>query len=217
MQAWESAIIRVSTGRLNTVNDTVIAGQAGIGSLSKFAGQLGKYLTVSREQIAGMYDSDVGTLYGGIYQYVRRRAADDDSPAMAAGKIAFWDTTVTSPAWQEAFQVTADVNLSSSANAIMRAGIFLGNIEPGNYGFIQILGLVNIRFRSVLTAAGAIGSPVYAADVGDTGADQGTADVLTTDSTAVANERALGYAVAAPTGGSLTLVALRQDGFVRIG
>lgn len=215
MQAWESPIIRVSTGFLNTVNDTVIAGQAGIGSLSKFAGQLGKNVFYSAEQVGSMFDADIGTLYGGGYQYVKRRSTDDDSPALAPGKIAFWDTTVAN--WQTAFQVTTDVDLSSASNAIMRAGIFIGNIEPGNYGFIQWLGLVNIRFRSVLTVAGAVGSPVYAADVGDIGADQGTADVLTTDSTAIANERAIGYAVAAPSGGSLTQVALRQDGFVRIG
>lgn len=215
MQAWESPIIRVSTGYLNSVNDSIIANQATINSRSRYAGQLGKNLTVSDEQIAQLTNTTIGTLYGGIFQYVRRRATDDDSPALGPGKIAFWDTVVTN--WHTAFQVTTDTNLSSSANAIMRAGIFIGNIEPGNYGFIQWLGLVNVRFRSVLTTAGAIGSPVYAADVGDTGLDQGAADVLTTDSTSVANERAIGYAVAAPAASGLSLVALRQDGFVRIG
>lgn len=211
---WESPIIRVTSGKLNTVNDTVIAGQATLGTRSRFGGQLGKHLFVSQDQIALLTDTATGTLYGGRYRYVRRRSTDASSPAMAPGKIAFWNTTLT--AWQTKFEVTADEDLSSASNAVMRAGIFIGNIEPGNYGFIQDLGEVFIRFRSVLTASGAIGSPVYAAGAGDLGADQGTADVLTTDSTALANERFLGFAVVAPTAGGLKQVILAPDAFAWI-
>lgn len=213
---WSSQIIRVSTGFLNTVNDTVIAGVPSFpgGSVSKFAGQLGKHLTVGNDQIEGMYDSTVGTLYAGRYRYVRRRSTDDDSPAVAPGKIAFWDTTVTN--WQNAFQVTTDENLSSSQNAVMRAGIFIGNIEPGNYGFIQDLGEVFVRFRSVLTTSGVTGSPVYAAGAGDLGNDQGTCDTITTDSTAIQNEKFMGWAVVAPTNGGLKQILLASTAFAQI-
>jgi len=98
----------------------------------------------------------------------------------------------------------------------MRAGIFINNIEPGKYGFIQDLGEVYVRFRSVLTTAGAIGSPVYAAAAGDIGLDQGTLDVLTTDSTSVANERFMGYAVEAPTASGLKRILLAFDAFAQI-
>ena len=215
MQAWESPIIRISTGFLNTVNDTVIGNDPSIGSRSRVSGQLGKNVFFSHEQIASVTNTTIGTLYGGAYQYVRRRSTDDNSPSLGPGKIAFWDTTVTN--WQDAFQVTTDENLSSSQNAIMRAGIFIGNIEPGNYGFIQWLGEVYVRFRSVLTTAGAIGSPVYAAGAGDTGLDQGTADVITTDSTSLANEKWLGWALEAPTASGLKRVMLASDAFIRIG
>lgn len=215
MQAWESPIIRISTGFLNTVNDTVIANAPRLGSGSHFAGQLGKSVFFSQDQIAAVTDTSVGTLYAGAYQYVRRRATDDASPSLAPGKIAFWDTTVTN--WNSAFQVTTDENLSSSSNAVMKAGIFINNIGAGDYGFIQWLGEVYIRFRSVLTTAGAIGSPVYAAGAGDTGLDQGTADVLTTDSTALANERWLGWALEAPTASGLKRVMLASDATIRIG
>jgi len=211
---WESPIIRVSSGFLNTVNDTVIANQATLGTRSRYAGQLGKHLTVSNDFIAQLTNTTIGTLYGGRYRYVRRRATDDASPALGPGKIAFWDTTLTN--WQDFFQVTTDENLSSSANAVMRAGIFINNIEPGKYGFIQDLGEVYVRFRSVLTTAGAIGSPVYAAAAGDIGLDQGTLDVLTTDSTSVANERFMGYAVEAPTASGLKRILLAFDAFAQI-
>ncbi len=206
MYPWESQIIRITTGLLNTVNDTVIGGQEGISGVSKFGGQLGKTVGFTPDQIAAMYDSTVGTLYGGRFRYVKMRATDDDSPVLTPGKIVFWDTTVSN--WYSAYQVTRDENLSSSDNAVAIAGIYLGGIEPGNYGFIQDLGMVPVRMRSVLTAAGAIGSRVYAAGAGDLGLDQGTADVLTTDSTSLANKRQLGWAPAAPVASALTNVVL---------
>lgn len=212
---WSSQIIMVSSGQLNTVNDEVIAGQASINSRSRFAGQLGKHLFVSQDQIAALTDTDVGDLFGGRYRYVRRRAEDNDSPAMSPGHLAFWDTTITN--WQTKYQVTADENLAGQADATIRAGVFIGNIEPGNYGFICDLGIVDLMFRAVLTQAGAIGSPVYAAATGDTGSDQGTGDVLVTDSTSVANERFLGWAIEAPVGNTLKQVALSSDAFFFLG
>ncbi len=213
MAGFESDIIRVSTGKLNTVNDTFIggapAGSIGLSvanQVSQYSGQLGKRLEITAEAISTMYSSTVGTLYAGWYRYVRCRLTDDSSPAHAPGKLWFWDTTLT--AWQTLYQVTSDENLSSSANALMRAGVCIGAPTNGNYIFMQDAGMVFIRFRSVLTASGAIGSPVYATAAGDLGTDQGTADVLTTDSTAAANARYLGVAVTAPTGGSLTAVIL---------
>lgn len=206
MSAWESPIIRVTSGQLNTVNDTVIGGMSGITGVSKFAGQLGKTLWVSPDQIGTMYKSSIGTLYGGRYRYVRMRTEDIDSPAVQVGQILFWDTTLTS--WQTLYQVTRDENLSSADNAVMTAGVYLGGFTGGNYGFIQDLGMVPVKFRSVLTTAGAIGSRVFAAGAGDSGSDQGTADVLTTDSTSLANARYLGNAVTAPSANSLTPVLL---------
>lgn len=210
---WESPIIRISSGRLNNVNDALIGGvSGGAGGFSKFAGQLGKHIWVGQEQIAALTNTATGTLYAGRYRYIRTRALDDDSPAIQVGQIVFWDTTLTN--WQTLFQVTRDENLSSTDNAVMIAGIFIGSPSTqGNYGFIQDAGLVNIRFRAVLTAAGAVGSRVYAAGTGDVGSDQGTADVLTTDSTSLANARYLGRAVAAPVGSTSVLVMLDESRF----
>lgn len=210
---WESDIIRISTGRLNTVNDTYIGGEAAGNSglttpNSQYSEQLGKAVWFGPQghQIGVLFDSTVGTLYGGRYRYVRMRDGDDDSPAVGVGHILFWDTTIAN--WQQMYQVTRDENLSSSDNAVFIAGIYLGGFTGGNYGFIQDLGMVNVRFRSVLTAAGAIGSRAYAAGAGDLGNDQGTADVLTTDSTSLANTRFLGNAIEAPSAGGLKQVAL---------
>ena len=179
---------------------------------SRFAGQLGKHVWFGPEQISQVFSSAIGTLYPGRFRYVRLRATDDASPALGVGKLVFWDTTITN--WQTLFQVTRDENLSSVDNAVMIAGVYIGSpTTNGNYGFIQDAGMVNVRFRSVLTAAGAIGSRVYAAGAGDLGADQGTADVLTTDSTSLANARFLGRAVTAPSGGGLSTILLDEARF----
>jgi hypothetical protein len=195
----------VTTGKLNTVNDTVIGGSESIGGRSRFAGQLGKHLWLGPEQIEGMYDPSVGTLYGGRFRYVRMRGADADSPAVAVGQILFWDTVVTN--WQTRYQVTRLENLSSADNAVMIAGIYLGGFDTDNYGFIQDLGMVPVLFRANLTVAGAIGSRVYAAGAG-AGADEGLADVLTADATSLVNQRYLGPAVTAPVASELDTVLL---------
>jgi hypothetical protein len=206
MSSWESPIARV-TRQLNNTNDTVIGGGGtGASGNSKYKGQLGAILWMGPNLIGQMTDTTVGTLYPGRFRYVRLRATDDDSPAITPGKLVFWDTTITD--WQAKYQVTRDENLSSADNAIMIAGVYIGGFTPGNYGWIQDLGMVDVRFRSVLTAAGAIGSRVYAAAAGDTGDDQGTADVLTTDSTSIASARYLGNAITAPAASALDTIFL---------
>lgn len=203
---WESPILKISTGKLNTVNDTVIGGSESIGGRSRFGGQLGKHVWFDPTQIDAMFDSDVGTLHGGRFRYVRLRADDTASPAMQVGQVVFWDTTITD--WQKKYQVTRDADLSSAANAIMIAGIYLGTLAQGNYGFIQDLGDCPVQFRGTLTVAGTIGAPVFVADSADIATDEGLADIVTTDTTAVVDQRYLGVAVAAPSNGSLTRVLL---------
>jgi hypothetical protein len=204
---WESPILRVN-GYLNTANDDVIAGGTSIGTRSRYAGQLGKHVFYDSSQISTMFLASVGTLYAGRYRYVRVRATDDSSPAMTPGRLCFWDTTVTN--WRTKYQVTRDENLSSVDNAVMLAGVFIGNIEPGNYGFICDWGVVDVRYRTVLTTAAAIGNRVYATGAGDTGFDQGTVDTITTDATSLPNSRYLGVAIELPVAAGLKPIFLSE-------
>ena len=205
MSAWESPIIRVTTGQLNTVNDAVIGGEASIGGRSRYAGQLGKTLWVSPEQIGTMFSSTVGTLYGGRFRYVRFRSGAGERAPLAPGLLVFWDTTL--PSWQALYQVTTNETLSSVDAAVMIAGVCISASTAGNYGFVQDVGMVPVRCRRTLTVAGAIGSRVYAAGAG-AGADQAEADVLTDDALSLANARYLGTAVTAPANGGLSPVML---------
>lgn len=205
---YSSDIIRM-TRPINQVNDSVIGGVP-LGSdatVSGVSGQLGKQIWLDPSQI--LFTSSVGTLYGGGYRYVRYRSAD--TPAPVVGQIAFWDSTVTS--WQTAFQITREEDLSSVDNAVLIAGIFISIPTAGNYCFIQDAGLVPVRMRAVLSSAGANGSRVFAAGVGD-GADEGYADVLNSADPAqfgdvsLMQARYLGIAPTAPVGGALSNVTL---------
>lgn len=194
-------IVRIPSGTINQVNDLYIgsAGAPNGGPLrSHFAGQLGKWWDLDDSDI--VYQSTVGVVYGGRFQYVRLAAA---AVAPVLGQILFWDTTVLN----SLYQVTSDEALSSVPDSLMIAGINLNpSWTPGYYGVIQILGNVNVKFVASLTTSGAIGIPVYASAAG--GASVGLADVITTDSTAVANAKFLGKAIDAPVSGATSLVAL---------
>lgn len=165
MFAWESPIIRVSAGRLNMVNDSVIGGQPGLGSSSKFAGQLGKMLAVSQDQIGLLSNSSVGTLYAGVYQYVRF-ATSDTAPVI--GQACFWQGSVGD------FIVSTDSN-GGLTDTPRPAGFFISIPTAGNYCFIQIAGVATLRFKAGgLTVAGATGQPVIVASTGLADTNAGT-------------------------------------------
>lgn len=204
----QSPIIMVSSGLINQVNDPV-PGLAEVPQgtgVSPYQGQVGKVLVLDQSNVK--FNSSVGTVYEGQFQYVKLGPNATANPPV--GSIVMWDLD-EDPA---DFAVTTEEDAGGTTDAaVMIAGIVLSATwAVGSYSFIQIVGLVPIQFRGTLTAAGAIGSPVYAAAAG--GADNGLADVLgstaPTDFSAVTllQRRFLGAANAAPTNGSLTLVDL---------
>lgn len=197
----ESNILRLGAGNINAVNDLYI-GTTGVpngGPLrSHFAGQLGKVVSLDDDNI--VYDSSVGTVYGGQFQYVRLSASA--TTPLARGQIVFWDPTVA----PNLFQVTTPETVSTPDSTLF-AGIVLNpSWTAGYYSLIQLSGLVYVKFKASLTTAGAVGCPVYAATAG--GSDNGLANVITTDATAAINATFLGRAYDIPTGGSTVRVWL---------
>lgn len=157
MSAWDSPIIRVSTGLLNTVNDTVIANQSGISGASKFGGQLGKYLGVSQDQIGLMQDTSVGVLYGGLYQYVQL-SETLGTPAPEVGQMLFWDASEA----VGSYIVTDTKDETSIPNP---AGVYIGGPDAGNYGFIFKAGLV-LGLFGALTGGASTGQGVTVTALG---------------------------------------------------
>lgn len=201
----QSPILRL-TGPINQINDSVIAGTPAFGNsttVSKTSGQLGKWLWLDDSTI--FYDSSVGTVYGGRFRYVRLAAA---ASAVAVGQLLFWDISVA----DSLFQVTTS-EAGSDPGAQFFAGVNLNpDWEAGNYGVIQEIGPVNVKFRGTLTQVPAgVGVAVYAAAAG-AGVDNGLADTIGTalpvdfDIAGLLQNRYLGAAIQLPTNGGTKLV-----------
>jgi hypothetical protein len=111
--------LRVTTGLLNTVDDvypgggTILPGYA--------PGQIGMRVWLGKQEVK--YDSHVGTLYEGCYQYVYTYAGMATPPAL--GLLAFWKD-------RNYYEVTT---LDSHPREL--AGVFISAITPGQFGFIQ--------------------------------------------------------------------------------
>lgn len=202
-------IQRLSSGALNTVNDTLIGGGGGnIGPQIGLApGQLGKIIELDDSELGPVTDTTMGTLYGGEFQYVRLAAA---ATAVVVGQIVFWDISVA----DNLFQVTTS-EAGSTVGAQFRAGIVLNSDwDAGNYGYIQRLGPTYVKFASVLTGTAQIGGAVYCAAIG-AGANNGFADIydlsavgVTFNDAGLLDNRYLGAAIDLPVASGLKLVNL---------
>lgn len=185
-------ISRVTTGLLNTVNDAVAGGSVASGTgANPYAGQLGAIAYFGPSTIR--YDSSIGTLYEGWYQYVQFLSTS--SASNARGQFVFWNDLTN-------FIVTPD------ATDGQHAGVTLNVITKGNYGWIQISGLASVLFRSSITKA----TPAVK-DLVVTTSGANTADILAdaTNLTSPLYKRVVGVAAStAPVGGAISLVELFQ-------
>ena len=156
------------TAKINKVDDSAVGGLAinTIGT-APILGQLGCRFVLDMDSVK--YDSTVGTVYGGIFQYVQTKAASTAAPAR--GSFAFWSTAVA----DDLYRVTPDEDDAMGANNC--AGVYIGAPTKGQYCVIQIGGRAFVKYRAGLTGAAAVGEAVYCAGAG-AGADVGLADVL---------------------------------------
>lgn len=191
--SFESIIQRL-TAPLNQVNDTVIGGQAGITGLSKFAGQLGKPIFIPADFIAQVYNPTIGTLYQGWYRYVQLKS---DAAQPVIGQSLFWDDA-SAPS---AFVATTAQNTTTYVATSM-AGVYLGGIEPGNYGWVQMGGVATVKYVPSITGTKATGRPVSISQAGTT--SLGFADVDDTPTP----ELFMGWAIDLPADGGTGRVNL---------
>lgn len=201
---------RITTSALNSVGR---AGDPGAGVLvttanisgsivSEYLGMVGGKLTLSQTDAARLSDTTTGTLYGGVYMYVKFLPAG--TTACVRGGVALWlDTHAVGPT---CYNVT---NEGSTARNNFPAGIFLNVVTKGNYDFIQTAGLASVKMKTTLgVATPAIGDAVF---VADSAASPQLADDL--DGTAITNKlfkQFLGVAeYAAPISATVSPVLLR--------
>lgn len=132
--------VRVTTGYVDTVQDDFPGG--GANSPGFAPGQLGTKATLASD--AG--DISLSTnRYEGTVQYVQTLSTDTTAPQL--GYLAFWSDRAN-------YIVTT---AGATAGVENFAGIFLGYIQPGKYGFIKIReggGRTLVNFSGAAPAAG---------------------------------------------------------------
>lgn len=172
MPRFDSPIVRLTTGFIDNINDTVIGGKPAFGNsttLSMVAGQLGQGFWLD-DTIVQWNAAVPG--YGGHFRYVLLSAS---AGAVVRGQMVYWDA-ITAPNTAGNMQVTTS-EAGSTDLAMQAAGIVLNPAwSVGRYSVIQDAGICYVKFRAILTAAGALGSRVFLSAAG--GADVGLSDVI---------------------------------------
>jgi len=115
------------------------------GSLvSSYGGMVGGILTLAEGGAAAYSDPASSQLYGGDYQYVQFDPASSAAAAVQ-GQVVFWtDPVGTSNLESGNFKVTPDY--ANPQGPV--AGIALSNTARGNYWFIQVAGIAEVKFKT---------------------------------------------------------------------
>lgn len=189
--ATDSQSARVNQVKLNDVNDSAAGGvlTSGTGT-AQTPGQLGKTCEFADANEI-FYDSAVGTLYPGKYQYVQTRSGSSAAPAR--GLVAFWYGDPTN------YVVTPDAQDGEIA------GIYINALSKGYFGWVQVEGIASVRFD----ASQSQGTPAVK-DLVVQKSTANTADAIADGTTVTAGiaKRVLGIAYDAPVAGVISRVEL---------
>ena len=199
--------VYVNAKYLNDVNDATLGGAvnslpSGVQNPSWQQTLPGDRICIDDATALALSDTAVGTLYGGIYMYVK---ASITTRAIVRGGIAFWkDADVGT-----AYTAYSDAQPTTALPTFV-AGIWINVITTGQYGWIQIAGMASVLFDStvIITTAGHQVTAKVSASVAST-ADSGT---TVTETTVAAF---LGVATTTVTTSTVSRVALTR-GFGRI-
>lgn len=150
----------------------------------------------------------VGTLYGGLYQYVTTFLTSTATPTISRGL--FWRILSA----DDSYTVTPDESGAMGADGW--AGVSINTLTKGNSWWMQIAGKVKVQFRATLTGTGGAGTAAYFAGAG-AGADVGTFDTFGGTATAVTFsnisqflDRYAGVLEAAAANGSATVIDMHM-------
>ena len=144
--------------------------------VQNYPGMVGGILTLAEGGAAAYSDPTYGPqLFGGDYQYVQ---FDPNSTAAAAvqGQVVFW-TNNAANLFGGNYRVTPDY--ASPQGPV--AGIALANTAKGNYWFIQVAGIAEVKFKTgaLNNFSPQVGDLVYT-DSGSPYADSAAAGVAMT-------------------------------------
>lgn len=131
----------------------------------------GLYFDLTNTEAAALSDTLIGTLYAGRYRRIQV-----DSGATAAnvktGTIGLMSSLAAvikdgDVLGKPTVNIVTSWDQSIGANAVVRPVVFLNKITPGNFGYIQELGIATVLGKSGgLTATPAVGDVIVAGTSG---------------------------------------------------
>lgn len=197
---------------LNTVNDASAGGvivslPSGVTGPQISQTQIGDRIVIDDVTALALSNTTIGTLYGGIYEYVQYVTT---TRAAVRGGAAFWSQTNLTTTGN--YIVSGDAQPSTSVPTYF-AGVFISAPTANNYCWIQIAGLATCLFDSGTLTAIAAGDAV-SVKVSATVAS--TFDVGATGSSTVTLAAMVGVAVGAPVSNTASTVMLTRSPFGRI-
>jgi hypothetical protein len=142
---------------LNDVNDTALGGQiqsvpAAVPASQGIQTQPGDRIILDDATALALSDTTIGTLYGGIYEYVQTLSTATATPAR--GTAAFYRQADVGSTTGTSYLVTSDANPTTAIPTFF-AGVYISALTKGNYGWIQVAGIASCLFDSAVTAAAA--------------------------------------------------------------
>lgn len=148
----KSDVLTITTGKINTVNDTYPGGGTDAPGLRQ--GQLGAAMQLNAAQALALSDTSVGTLYAGVYQYVQFLSTQ--SGTTVKGGPMYWSDL-------SSFIVTADVPTGAPGFC----GVALNVVSKGSYGFILVEGECQCQpLDNTTKGTPAIGDTMVTATIG---------------------------------------------------
>jgi hypothetical protein len=197
-------IDRLVDARLNNGTGDVLPGlsvSSGTGQ-SSYGGNLGSRLAIDAATIRS--NAAVGTLLGGIYQYVFMTYTTRQP---LRGGLVFWDLAVG----ETLFQVNGDAKPTAAVPTLIAGVVINSSVVAGTYAWMQIGGRASCLFDSAITAAAA-GNGVTAkisAAVAST-CDVGTALAASTAGAIAGVDTLIGLAETTPVVSTISVVQLNN-------
>lgn len=205
-----SQIDRLVDARLNAGTGDTTPGQSvssGTGQAG-YTGQVGSRVALDSASIRSK--TSVGTLLGGIYQYVFMTYTTTQP---AVGQLVFWDTSVS----DQLFQVNGDAKPTTAIPTLIAGVVINLTVVKNTYAWMQIAGRATVLPDSSITATTA-GDGVTAkisATVPST-VDNGTALAATTAGAIAGVDTLIGISEATVTASTLFICQLNSTLLRRI-
>jgi hypothetical protein len=139
-------IDRLVAAAMNAGTGDSLPGQAvssGTGA-QQYGGQVGARVYLDSQTIRSL--TTVGTLFGGVYQYVYMTYTTTQP---ARGQFVSWDLSVA----ESVYQVNGDAKPSAAVPTLIAGVVLNATVVKGTWAWMQIAGRASCLFDSAITAA----------------------------------------------------------------